>query len=44
VLRLVPRMMRDPAYRWLARNRYRWFGRSDACWLPAPEHAARFLD
>ncbi|MGN6518171.1 MAG: thiol-disulfide oxidoreductase DCC family protein [Dokdonella sp.] len=44
VLRLVPRALRDPAYRWLARNRYRWFGRSDACWLPAPEHAARFLD
>lgn len=44
VLRLVPRRLRDPAYRWLARHRYRWFGRSDACWLPAAEHAARFLD
>lgn len=44
VLRLVPRALRDPAYRWLARHRYRWFGRSDSCWLPAPEHAARFLD
>jgi predicted DCC family thiol-disulfide oxidoreductase YuxK len=44
LLRLVPRRLRDPAYRWLARHRYRWFGRSDTCWLPAPEHAARFLD
>ncbi len=43
VLRAVPRKLRDPAYRWLARNRYRWFGRSQACWLPAPEHAQRFL-
>lgn len=42
-LRGLPRGLRDPAYRRLARNRYRWFGRSDACWLPAPEHAARFL-
>ena len=42
-LRAIPRLLRDPAYRWLARNRYRWFGRSDACWLPAPEHAQRFL-
>ncbi len=43
-LRLLPQRARDPAYRWLARNRYRWFGRSDACWLPAPEHAERFID
>lgn len=41
---LVPAAVRDPLYRWLARNRYRVFGRSDACMLPAPEHAARFLD
>ncbi|PJL59791.1 thiol-disulfide oxidoreductase DCC family protein [Stenotrophomonas maltophilia] len=44
VLRMVPRRWRDAAYRMLARNRYRWFGRHDACHLPAPEHAARFLD
>jgi len=42
-LRAIPRLLRDPAYRWLARNRYRWFGRSEACWLPEPEHAQRFL-
>lgn len=40
---LVPRPLRDAAYRWLARNRYRWFGRHDACSLPAPEHRQRFL-
>ncbi|HFK2922000.1 TPA: thiol-disulfide oxidoreductase DCC family protein [Stenotrophomonas maltophilia] len=44
VLRAVPRGWRDAAYRALARNRYRWFGRHDACYLPAPEQAARFLD
>ncbi|MGE8231477.1 thiol-disulfide oxidoreductase DCC family protein [Stenotrophomonas hibiscicola] len=44
VLRLVPRGWRDAAYRALARNRYRWFGRHDVCYLPAPEQAARFLD
>ena len=44
VLRLLPRSWRDAAYRLLARNRYRWFGRHDACHLPAPEHLARFLD
>ncbi|MCR1003171.1 thiol-disulfide oxidoreductase DCC family protein [Stenotrophomonas sp.] len=44
VLRLVPRGWRDAAYRALARNRYRLFGRHDTCHLPAPEQAARFLD
>ncbi|MDO9406097.1 MAG: thiol-disulfide oxidoreductase DCC family protein [Polaromonas sp.] len=41
---LVPASLRDAAYRWLARNRYRWFGRSDTCLMPQPAHAARFLD
>lgn len=44
VLKVLPRGLRDAAYRALARNRYRWFGQHDACHLPAPEQAARFLD
>lgn len=44
VLRWLPRRLRDRAYRALARNRYRWFGRHDTCFLPTPEQAARFLD
>lgn len=41
---LIPRPLRDGLYRWLARNRYRWFGRSDQCMVPDPRVAARFLD
>lgn len=40
---VVPRPIRDAIYRWVARNRYRWFGRQSACWLPTPELRARFL-
>lgn len=40
---LVPRPLRDLVYRWFARNRYRWFGKTDACRLPTPKLAARFL-
>ncbi len=39
----VPRPVRDALYRWIARNRYRWFGRRDACFIPNPDAAARFL-
>lgn len=37
VFRLVPRSLRDAIYGWVARNRYRLFGKRETCWLP-PEH------
>ena len=43
VARLVPAALRDPVYRWVARNRYRLFGRLESCWLPDPDMADRFL-
>jgi predicted DCC family thiol-disulfide oxidoreductase YuxK len=42
-LRIVPAALRDPLYRWVARNRYRLFGRRETCWLPGPELADRLL-
>lgn len=41
--RLVPKRLRDPLYRWVARNRYRLFGRRETCWLPRPEWRDRML-
>ena len=43
-LRVVPRSLRDAVYHWVARNRYRWFGRRTACMIPTPGLRARFLD
>ncbi len=43
-LLIVPRPLRDWCYRVVARNRYRWFGRGDACGLATEEEMARFLD
>jgi len=40
---VVPRPVRDAVYAWVARNRYRWFGKEDACRVPTPELRARFL-
>ena len=43
LLRVFPRPMRDVAYDCVARNRYRWFGRKQACPAPDPELRDRFL-
>ncbi len=43
VLLAVPAPLRDAAYRAVARNRYRWFGKRDACRLPTPDLRSRFL-
>ena len=43
MLGIVPRPVRDFFYDRLANNRYRIFGRVDACMLPPPEVRARFL-
>ena len=44
VFRMIPRAVRDWLYRLVARNRYRWFGKADACMVPTPELRARFID
>jgi predicted DCC family thiol-disulfide oxidoreductase YuxK len=40
---VVPSGIRDRIYLWIAHNRMRFFGRTDTCYLPGPEHADRFL-
>ncbi len=40
--RVVPVFVRDAVYRWIARNRYRWFGRRETCHIPRPEWVDRF--
>jgi predicted DCC family thiol-disulfide oxidoreductase YuxK len=43
VFMIIPRPIRDWAYKLFARYRYRIFGRKDQCMLPTPEVRARFL-
>ena len=43
VFKILPRPLRDALYNFVARNRYRWFGRMEACMLPRPEWKERFL-
>lgn len=41
--RIVPRPVRDRLYGFIARNRLRWFGVRQTCYLPDPAEADRFL-
>jgi predicted DCC family thiol-disulfide oxidoreductase YuxK len=40
----LPRALRDAAYYFIARNRYRWFGKDESCMMPSPELQARMLE
>ncbi|WP_226388829.1 thiol-disulfide oxidoreductase DCC family protein [Penaeicola halotolerans] len=40
---IIPPFIRNPIYDWIARNRYKWFGKRDQCRMPTPELKARFL-
>jgi predicted DCC family thiol-disulfide oxidoreductase YuxK len=40
---LIPAFIRDPIYNFIARNRYRWFGKQDQCMLPTEELKSRFI-
>jgi len=42
-LRVLPRSWADRLYACVAHNRLRWFGTREACYVPAPDDADRFL-
>jgi len=43
ILRIIPRALRDAIYDFIAKNRYKWFGKKDQCIIPTPEMKSRFL-
>lgn len=43
-LMIIPVFIRDGIYKWIGRNRYKWFGKTETCMLPTPEQRTRFLD
>lgn len=44
IFKLLPRALRDAAYYFIARNRYRWFGKDESCMMPTAELKARMLE
>ena len=41
---IVPRFIREPIYKYIAKNRYRWFGKDEVCFMLTQELKSRFLD
>lgn len=40
---IIPVFLRNPIYDYVARNRYKWYGKQESCMLPTPELKAKFL-
>lgn len=43
IFRILPKSIRDNLYDWIAKNRYKWFGKENTCRLPTPAESAKFL-
>ena len=41
---IVPPFMRNWVYDYVAKNRYKWYGKQEACWIPTPELKSKFLE
>lgn len=39
----VPSFIRNSVYDFIARNRYKWYGKKDSCMVPDPDMNKRFL-
>jgi len=44
IFRILPAGFNNIFYDWIARNRYKWFGKKESCMIPTPELKAKFLD
>ncbi|RQO31415.1 hypothetical protein DBR32_05480 [Taibaiella sp. KBW10] len=40
---IIPKLLRDAVYGFIARNRYKWYGKKEACWIPSPELKNKFI-
>ena len=40
---IAPKFIRDGVYNFIARNRYKWFGKKDECMIPSADVRSRFL-
>lgn len=41
---IVPAFIRNSVYNFIAKNRYKWFGKKESCMIPTPALQSRFLN
>lgn len=41
---IIPKIIRNWGYEYIAKNRYKWFGKSESCYIPNEQEKQRFLD
>ena len=44
IFRIIPNTLRDVLYDYIAKNRFKWYGKKETCWIPSPELKAKFLE
>ncbi|HMZ46530.1 MAG TPA: thiol-disulfide oxidoreductase DCC family protein [Chitinophagaceae bacterium] len=44
IFKFIPTFLRDALYKWVAKNRYKWFGKKDTCMIPSKEVKHLFLE
>lgn len=43
ILSVFPVSLRDRGYDFIAKNRYKWYGKMDSCMVPTTEVMSKFL-
>ena len=44
IFKIIPTSLRDSIYDYVAKNRYKWYGKQDNCMIPTKELKAKFLE
>ena len=43
IFKILPEKLRNYIYDYIAKNRYKWYGKKESCMIPTPELKAKFL-
>jgi len=41
---IIPAFIRNWVYNYIAKNRYKWYGKKESCMIPSPELKSKFLE
>lgn len=44
IFKILPNFARNGIYDYVAKNRYKWYGKKESCMIPTPELKAKFLE